>query len=96
MSTLFSPIELRGLNLANRVMVSPMCQYSADDGSANGTGESNTPFPSGISRLRHHAREERRDYSRFSRDRPGGIAPPMKQLRLKHHRIHTRIGRNGI
>ncbi|MEB2584074.1 oxidoreductase, partial [Burkholderia sp. BCCIQ07A] len=35
MSTLFSPIELRGLNLANRVMVSPMCQYSADDGSAN-------------------------------------------------------------
>ncbi|WP_426437899.1 NADH:flavin oxidoreductase/NADH oxidase [Bradyrhizobium genosp. P] len=35
MSTLFSPIELRGLKLANRIMVSPMCQYSADDGSAN-------------------------------------------------------------
>src|SRR6201990_1665183 len=35
MSALFSPIEFRGLKLANRIMVSPMCQYSADDGSAN-------------------------------------------------------------
>jgi NADPH2 dehydrogenase len=35
MSTLFKPISLRGLNLANRIMVSPMCQYSSDDGSAN-------------------------------------------------------------
>ena len=34
MSTLFTPIALRGLNLSNRIMVSPMCQYSADDGSA--------------------------------------------------------------
>ena len=34
MSTLFTPISLRGLTLANRIMVSPMCQYSADDGSA--------------------------------------------------------------
>src|SRR5436305_4250194 len=32
MSALFSPIKLRGLNLKNRVVVSPMCQYSADDG----------------------------------------------------------------
>lgn len=35
MSALFSPIKLRGLDLANRIMVSPMCQYSADDGAAN-------------------------------------------------------------
>jgi NADPH2 dehydrogenase len=35
MSKLFTPITLRGLTLANRIMVSPMCQYSADDGSAN-------------------------------------------------------------
>ncbi|MGX1422581.1 2,4-dienoyl-CoA reductase-like NADH-dependent reductase (Old Yellow Enzyme family) [Bradyrhizobium elkanii] len=35
MSTLFSPIELRDLKLSNRIMVSPMCQYSAIDGSAN-------------------------------------------------------------
>ena len=35
MSTLFTPIALRGLTLSNRIMVSPMCQYSADDGSAN-------------------------------------------------------------
>ncbi|WGR99119.1 NADH:flavin oxidoreductase/NADH oxidase [Bradyrhizobium sp. ISRA443] len=34
MSTLFTPIELRGLKLPNRIMVSPMCQYSAVDGSA--------------------------------------------------------------
>ena len=34
MSTLFSPITLRGLTLSNRIMVSPMCQYSAEDGSA--------------------------------------------------------------
>lgn len=34
MSALFSPIELRGLKLPNRIMVSPMCQYSAEDGSA--------------------------------------------------------------
>src|SRR5215471_12997582 len=35
MSALFSPIKLRSLELANRIVVSPMCQYSADDGSAN-------------------------------------------------------------
>jgi NADPH2 dehydrogenase len=34
MSTLFSPITLRDLTLSNRIMVSPMCQYSAEDGSA--------------------------------------------------------------
>jgi 2,4-dienoyl-CoA reductase-like NADH-dependent reductase (Old Yellow Enzyme family) len=34
MSALFSPIKLRGLELTNRVMVSPMCQYSAIDGAA--------------------------------------------------------------
>ncbi|MDQ2917588.1 MAG: NADH:flavin oxidoreductase/NADH oxidase [Pseudomonadota bacterium] len=31
---LFDPIRLRGLGLANRVVVSPMCQYSAVDGCA--------------------------------------------------------------
>ena len=34
MSSLFSPIQLRGLKLPNRIMVAPMCQYSAVDGSA--------------------------------------------------------------
>ncbi len=33
-STLFSPIKLRDLTLTNRIAVSPMCQYSAEDGSA--------------------------------------------------------------
>lgn len=33
-SALFSPIPLRGLTLDNRVVVSPMCQYSAEEGSA--------------------------------------------------------------
>lgn len=31
-SKLFSPIELRGLTLPNRIVVSPMCQYSVEDG----------------------------------------------------------------
>jgi 2,4-dienoyl-CoA reductase-like NADH-dependent reductase (Old Yellow Enzyme family) len=35
MSALFSPITLRGLALANRIMVAPMCQYSSDNGEAN-------------------------------------------------------------
>jgi anthraniloyl-CoA monooxygenase len=29
---LFAPLELRGMELENRVVVSPMCQYSATDG----------------------------------------------------------------
>ncbi|MFM1987679.1 MAG: hypothetical protein RJA99_636 [Pseudomonadota bacterium] len=32
MSALFSPFELRGVRLPNRVAISPMCQYSAHDG----------------------------------------------------------------
>jgi 2,4-dienoyl-CoA reductase-like NADH-dependent reductase (Old Yellow Enzyme family) len=35
MSALFSPIRLRGLVLSNRIMVAPMCQYSAESGEAN-------------------------------------------------------------
>ena len=35
MSALFSPITLRGLTLPNRIVISPMCQYSAEDGKAN-------------------------------------------------------------
>ena len=31
-SALFSPLTLRGLTFSNRIWVSPMCQYSADDG----------------------------------------------------------------
>ena len=33
-SALFSPLTLGGLDLANRIVVSPMCQYSAEEGSA--------------------------------------------------------------
>ena len=32
---MFTPLKLRGLELHNRVVVSPMCQYSATDGFAN-------------------------------------------------------------
>src|ERR1043166_1622555 len=32
---LFTPITLGGVTLPNRIVVSPMCQYSADDGSMN-------------------------------------------------------------
>ncbi len=34
-SPLFTPITLRSLTLPNRVVISPMCQYSAEDGKAN-------------------------------------------------------------
>lgn len=34
MSALFSPYALRELHLRNRIVVSPMCQYSAEDGKA--------------------------------------------------------------
>jgi 2,4-dienoyl-CoA reductase-like NADH-dependent reductase (Old Yellow Enzyme family) len=33
-SKLFSPLRLGPVELANRVVIAPMCQYSADDGSA--------------------------------------------------------------
>jgi len=32
---LFTPIRLGPLELPNRIVVAPMCQYSADDGCAN-------------------------------------------------------------
>ncbi len=32
---MFAPFELRGMRLANRVVVSPMCQYSATDGTVD-------------------------------------------------------------
>jgi 2,4-dienoyl-CoA reductase-like NADH-dependent reductase (Old Yellow Enzyme family) len=35
MSALFSPIKLAGLELPNRIVVAPMCQYSANDGVGN-------------------------------------------------------------
>lgn len=31
---LFEPLSLRGITLRNRIMVSPMCQYSSTDGFA--------------------------------------------------------------
>ena len=33
-SKLFTPIELRALRLDNRIVISPMCQYSAENGTA--------------------------------------------------------------
>jgi 2,4-dienoyl-CoA reductase-like NADH-dependent reductase (Old Yellow Enzyme family) len=35
MSALFSPLTLRSVTLANRIVVSPMCQYSAERGEAS-------------------------------------------------------------
>ena len=32
---LFSPLKIRGATLRNRIAVSPMCQYSSEDGFAN-------------------------------------------------------------
>jgi len=33
--TLFAPLAIRGITLANRIAVSPMCEYSSEDGFAN-------------------------------------------------------------
>jgi len=35
MAHLFEPLSLRGVTLRNRIAVSPMCEYSSDDGFAN-------------------------------------------------------------
>src|SRR6476469_3250660 len=35
MSTLFQPLTIRGITLKNRIVVSPMCEYSSSDGFAN-------------------------------------------------------------
>jgi 2,4-dienoyl-CoA reductase-like NADH-dependent reductase (Old Yellow Enzyme family) len=35
MPALFTPLTLRGLTLKNRIVISPMCQYSAQEGAAN-------------------------------------------------------------
>jgi 2,4-dienoyl-CoA reductase-like NADH-dependent reductase (Old Yellow Enzyme family) len=34
MTLLFQPIDLAGVTLPNRIVIAPMCQYSAEDGSA--------------------------------------------------------------
>ena len=35
MSLLFTPLALRTVTLRNRILVSPMCQYSSEDGMPN-------------------------------------------------------------
>jgi len=35
MTTLFDPLRIRGVTLPNRIVVSPMCEYSSQDGFAN-------------------------------------------------------------
>jgi 2,4-dienoyl-CoA reductase-like NADH-dependent reductase (Old Yellow Enzyme family) len=35
MTKLFDPLTIRGITLANRIVVSPMCEYSSEDGFAN-------------------------------------------------------------
>jgi 2,4-dienoyl-CoA reductase-like NADH-dependent reductase (Old Yellow Enzyme family) len=34
-ASLFSPLQLRGIGIRNRIVISPMCQYSAEGGYAN-------------------------------------------------------------
>ena len=35
MAKLFTPLQIKAISLKNRIVVSPMCQYSAEDGFAN-------------------------------------------------------------
>ncbi|MGO7251655.1 oxidoreductase, partial [Rhizobium brockwellii] len=32
MAKLFEPLDVGGLSLSNRIVIAPMCQYSAEDG----------------------------------------------------------------
>src|SRR6266852_525028 len=32
---LFEPLHIRNINLRNRIVISPMCQYSSEDGFSN-------------------------------------------------------------
>ncbi|MGE4660706.1 MAG: oxidoreductase, partial [Arenicellales bacterium] len=34
-SNLFAPLQIRNVTIPNRLVISPMCQYSAGDGLAN-------------------------------------------------------------
>ena len=47
MSALFEPFRLKSLTLRNRIAVSPMCQYMAEDGIAN---EWHGPHYAGLAR----------------------------------------------
>ena len=35
MAHLFSPLKIKNIEFKNRIVVSPMCEYSSDDGFAN-------------------------------------------------------------
>ena len=47
MSQLFSPVRIGKLELENRIVIAPMCQYSADNGKATAWHRisDNWPFP---------------------------------------------------
>jgi 2,4-dienoyl-CoA reductase-like NADH-dependent reductase (Old Yellow Enzyme family) len=56
MSRLFEPITLGGVKLANRIAVSPMCQYSAENGSANDWHPTTTIGSAGMRTAREAAK----------------------------------------
>jgi 2,4-dienoyl-CoA reductase-like NADH-dependent reductase (Old Yellow Enzyme family) len=35
MANLFSPLKIKSIEFKNRIVVSPMCEYSSEDGFAN-------------------------------------------------------------
>ena len=81
MSSLFSPIKLADLELANRIVVSPMCQYSADDGTRQRLA----------SRPSRHAGELRRG----PRDRRGDACRARRPHHPRLHRALFRRQRGG-
>ena len=54
---LFTPVEIGGVTLPNRIVVSPMCQYAAVDGSAQPW-----PFPASVM-IGFHAEAESLDFT---------------------------------
>ena len=85
MSQLFTPLTIRGATLPNRIFVSPMCQYSRDDGFANDWHLVHL----GRSRGRRRRAGHRRSHGRHAR-RPDQPARP-RHLEDEHVEMLARI-----
>ena len=86
MSALFSPATLRGVTLRNRIVVSPMCQYSAERGEANDMAHDPSRPPRAVGRRdavhRGHRRRSRMAASRRATSASGTTPPKPRSSRV--------------
>ena len=91
---LFTPVEMGGVTLPNRIVISPMCQYAAVDGSAQPwhhvhygmlamSGAGTRPLAHGVRRLRRHRGTLRRP----RRGRGLRIAPGRRRVLGRAHSL---------